>query len=318
MFRRTNRWTLAGIAALVVLNVILLALLLRPTEPQASSGPVPTFTPVEVSPGVVAGATPTTSPAPTSAAAPISPAPVTRLITAADGQTAWRASTGTCDEPAMMERTQDGGGTWQPVEPGLAPAVRMKATSTTSVFAIGGDPEGACAPRFAFSRTSGDTWVTDDGELPGSWYLAPADRATVHGPAAEVPLPCGGAVELAGLDADRAGLLCTDGGVWLTADGGAAWAQAGSVPDAVTIAPTADGYLLAVVRPATCAGVGVFPVAADGAGTSEAGAPDAAPLGCAPIEGATPGQIALAAAGANVWMWSGDTVIRSVDAGLTW
>jgi len=306
-----------ALAALVVLNAVLLILVLRPSTPPPLDEPVPTFSPVPVTPGAVAGAT--SIPTPEAATAPpVTPAPAARLLTAANDRVAWRATTGTCEEPALLERTDDAGVTWRPLAPGVAPAVRLKASSDTQLFVIGGDPAAGCAPTFAFSRTSGDSWVADDGELAGSWYLAPQDRATIHGPRAEVPLPCATAVHLAGLDLSRAGLLCTDGGVWLTADGGASWAQAGTVSDAVAIAPTADGFLLAVLRPATCAGVGVFPVASDGAGTAEAGLPDASPLGCAPIEGAAPGQVAVAAAAANLWIWSGDAVLRSSDGGLTW
>lgn len=317
MLRGTSRWTLAALAALVVLNAVLLILVLRPSTPPPSDEPVPTFSPVPVTPGAVAGAT--SSPTPEAVPAPaVTPVAATRLLTAANDRVAWRATMGTCEEPAVLERTDDGGATWTPLAPGVAPAVRMKASSDTQVFVIGGNPAAGCAPTFAFSRTSGDSWVADDGELAGSWYLAPQDRATIHGPRAEVPLPCATAVDLAGLDLSRAGLLCTDGGVWLTADGGVSWARAGTVADAVAIAPTADGYLLAALRPDTCAGVGVFPVASDGAGTSEAAAAGAGPLGCAPIEGVVPGEVALAVAGSEVWMWAGDAVLRSSDAGLTW
>lgn len=320
MFRGTNRWVLAGIVALLVLNVILIALLLRPVEPPVSTDPLPSFTPVEITPGAVAGAIdPLPEPEPTPTLEPVTPVPVQRLLAAANDQIAWRATVGSCDQPATMERTQDGGATWQRVDPGIAPAIRLKATGPTRVFAIGGNPAAACAPTFAFSSTSGDTWVNADSELPGAWYLAPADRSTVHGPAAEVPVPCAGAVELAGLDSRRAAVLCVDGDIWLTGDGGATWAQAGLVEDAITVAPTSDGYLLALLRPSTCVGVGVTPISADGAGVAEASSPGAVPLGCAPITGAAPGGVALSSVGSNVWMWGSDGAVAiSRDGGLTW
>lgn len=321
MFPGTNRWVLAGLAALVVANVILLTLLLRPVDPPVSAGALPSFSPVAITPGVLAGATEGQDAADEEAtveAEVAMGAPAQRLLAAADDLNAWRAIVGRCDEPAALERTQDGGLTWRRVEARVAPAVRMKATATTTLFVIGGSPDADCAPTFAFSRTSGTSWVTADEELPGSWYLAPNDRATVHGPTAEVPLPCEAAVDLAGLDADRAALLCVDGGVWLTDDGGSSWGQEGSVLDAVAIAPGEDGYVLGILRPETCEGVAVFSVGADGTGLTEAAAIDTLPPGCAVLDGAAPGEVALAVAGENVWLWAGDVVAISVDSGLTW
>lgn len=317
MLRGGRRWAFAAIAALVVLNVVLVVILLRPTPPPSERAtPLPSFTPVEVTPGVVAA--PGFSPEPADAAAQqgepapsptaVVPRPTERLLAVASDQVAWRATTGSCEEPGALERTQDGGATWTPLPFALTPFARLKATSPTSLFAIGGGAD--CAPTFAFSTNAGDAWTTEDPELDGAWYLRPADGATVHGPGAEVPVPCvGPVVDLAGVDLGRAALLCADGTVVTTQDSGVTWAPVGTVPGAVAIAPAGAGYVLGSVQD-TCSGVAVHRFTDDGAGL-------VTPVACAVVD-AQAGQVTLGASGDVVWLWAASLTLVSRDGGFTW
>lgn len=288
----------------MILNLVLIVLLLRPTAPPSSGrDPYPEFTPERASGEGTA--------APTPDAAPVEPLPSGRILVAASDTLAWRASVGDCATPATVERTTDGGATWTGLDVGVAPAVRMKATSATDVFAIGGGAD--CAAAFRFSDDAGDRWVNDDAELAGSWYLRPSDRAVVHGPRGEVPTPCpAGLVDLAGLDNSRAALLCTDGALHATADGGATWSPVGSVAQAIALTPAGDGYVAGALRPESCDGVVLVPFDATGAGL------ETQEFTCAPVSDAEPGAVALAAAGDSLWLWAGDQVVISRDRGATW
>jgi len=308
---RGKVWAYVGLAALALLNVVLIVLLLRPNAPATASGIVPA---PEVTTAAAEVPSPEVAPSEAPALVVLQPEPTQRLLWAVSEREAWRAVVGACDVPGSLERTTDAGVTWaaQPVQ--VSPIVRLKASSAADVFAIGGGAD--CAPTFRFSDNSGQTWVTANNELPGSWYLLPASRAAlaaeVHGPRGTGPAPCpSGVVDLAGLDTNRAALLCTDGALQTTDDGGASWSQEGATAQALAIAPTADGYLIGAVREA-CAGLAVLTVGNDGTGL------EAEARVCAPVPAPVPGQVALAAAGPNLWVWSGDALVRSGDGGLTW
>lgn len=312
---RGRVWAWAGLAVLVVVNVVLIGMLLLPSDGSQAQDVVPSAVSTSAEVEQPQAEAPVEEPTPTEEAPPpLQPEPTQRLLWAVSEREAWRAAVGACDVPGSLERTTDAGVTWaaQPVQ--VSPIARLKASSAADVFAIGGGAD--CAPTFRFSENSGQTWVTANNELPGSWYLLPASRAAlaaeVHGPRGTAPAPCpSGVVDLAGLDTNRAALLCTDGAFYSTDDGGASWSQEGATAQALAIAPTADGYLIGAVREA-CEGLAVLSVGNDGTGL------DAEAPVCAPVSAPVPGQVALAAAGPNLWVWSGDALVRSGDGGLTW
>ena len=71
--------------------------------------------------------------------------------------------------------------------------------------------------------TAGADWETVPEELAGSWYLDPADRASVHTPEGPRPGPCAGALQVASSDAAIAAVLCDDVTVHVTVDAGVTW-----------------------------------------------------------------------------------------------
>lgn len=316
-------WAWAGLGLLVLVNAVLVFLLLNPDlrvgplggRDEAAASTLETQTPeATAAPEEAAPAEVPVEATPDAAPPVLRPVPTQRLLTAASERVAWRAVVGTCDAPGLLEYSTDGGVSWTAQDPDLAPIGRLKATSATTVFAIGGGAD--CAPTFRFSSVAGAAWTTVNTELPSSWYLLPAARdalqSEVHGPRGQVVAPCPtGVVDLAGLDDNRAALLCVDGSLQSTDDGGASWSQVGSAPDALAIAPAGDRYVVVALR-APCDGVAVLTVGNDGAGL------DGAPPACAPVGTPAPGQVAVAASGAVVWVWAGDLLAVSRDGGATW
>ncbi|WP_163543766.1 hypothetical protein [Occultella kanbiaonis] len=311
-----NRLAALALAALVVLNVILIALLFRPQTPPAAdpyippTEPEPTTTAPEPAPSTTAAA-PEQGP---TAAAPVEPVPAVRLLTIASAEIGWRATVGDCETPGLVEFSGDGGQTWASADPGLAPVVRLKALDETTAFAIGGS--GDCAPSFTITSSAGTAWESQDNELPGAWYLEPADRNAAHGPGGTAAPCTTQVVDVAGLTNTHAAVLCTDGAVHLTGDAGATWAAVGSLAGAVALAPQLSsdagnpGYLFASLEDG-CDGVAVRFVTGDGAGLTDA-------AGCAPVPDAEPGAVALALNEGAAWLWAGEQVLVSSDAGATW
>src|SRR5690625_2550465 len=134
---KDNRLTAVGLGVLLLVTVVLVGLALRPVQAPASDGtpytPPPTNSPTapespseEPSPSESASEEPINEPTEEPTEAP-EPVPTNRLLTAASADRAWRADVGSCDEPGALEVTSDGGGSWDEVDPGLAPIVRLKA-----------------------------------------------------------------------------------------------------------------------------------------------------------------------------------------------
>jgi len=305
--RAVSRGTVAtaALVALLVVDVVLVAFALRPSDaPDAGSVQVTLDEPtVEPSDPESPLATPTEStPEP-----PPSAVPLGRLIDASSATEAWRLTKGACpDGGGSVQRTSDGGATWDDVDTGAEAFVRLRARGPADAFVVAVTGEG-CEPAF-LATSDGETW----GELPGSlddaWYIEPADATAVHSPAGAMAGPCEGpVVDLAGVTSTRAGALCDDGRVFTTDDGAASWAVRVAVPGAVALTDAGDGYLVGVLAAAGCPGVQVV---AAGEGTAEA-------LGCSSAA-AEPGSVDVAAVGESVWVWAGDAVQVSTDGGRTW
>ena len=323
---RDNRLAVIGLAALFVVTAVLVGFALRPVQAPGSDGPPytppPTNSPTarespaeEPSPSESASEEPTEEPTDEATAESPEPVPTTRLLTAASGDRAWRASVGSCEGPGALETSADGGESWDAVDPGLGPIVRIKALDEDTVFAIGGDAE--CTPNFQISTSAGAQWQELNGELGGSWYTEPADRNTIMGPGGEAA-PCeADLVDFAGLSNTVAMVLCTDGDLQSTTDSGASWSSVGSAEGAMAITPQLDpnsevqSYLLASLD-ADCDGVAMRVIGTSGGGASDE------PTGCAEVEGPEPGGVAVALTDETAWLWAGDEVRVSTDGGASW
>lgn len=303
-----KRNTLIGVAAVVVLlvvvDVVLVAMALGRTAPEAvgSPRPVPTF-------GASSDATPTPSasatPTPDASAPGASQGPARRLLSAVDGREAWRASSASCSvAQVVLEHTVDGGTTWTPVA--LGDDVRalwgMRATTDgLSLLEAVGD---GCEATERTSVDDGVTWKAAVAGASGAGITPDGVRLGTTTVANPCPEP------LDAFQGTRTAIVVCDGQVeWRT--GTAAWVD---VPLGGVRGVAVDGnsYTLARVGASACEGVQVETMTAIGVTP----ATPTTPVGCNPAP--TTGPIAIDRAGQSVWMWAGDMVAVSSDGGKTW
>ncbi|WEO77977.1 hypothetical protein BJQ94_02750 [Cryobacterium sp. SO2] len=303
-------WVYLGVLVFVLIDVLLISWALGSRTagtPATTAGPIPTFTP-ETS----------QTPTPTAAAAAVA-IPPTRLLSALDDTTAWRASTGECPTAtATPELTTDAGETWQTTDATadvqVTAPLSLAVLSDTLVEMVG-LAEADCAPQFVRSFVAGDEYANYPDLLADQWYVDPADRATVHTPAGEVAAPCDSVVSIAARSDDdsSAAIVCADTSVLSTTDSGATWSDPLKHLGIVSLADTDLGYVIATVGLPDCAGVQL---------TVLSGEPvDGSPSGCLlvnmPAE-ALQGNVAMSDGGGSLWIWAGDAVMRSTDQGTSW
>lgn len=320
-----RRWlVIAGVSALVLLDVILVVWVVsRPDVSEAgSTSPVPS---------VSAEGSPT--PAPSTGAenegegegeptgvAPADSVATTRILTAIDGDRAWRATTGACpDAAASPEYTTDAGATWNATDAtgptGVTALQRIIASSTEVATMVGAGADG-CAPTLIRTYVRGDNYEDYPAEVGTAWHIDPADRARVVAPAGAVDGPCAdgaGALAVAPSNDESAAVLCSDGTISTTTDAGAAWSTPVAVAGAQALTTTEGGFLVARLGGSACAGLGLVIVDADGALVGDSG--------CLPLSGdltALAGQVAVSDGGGTWWAWVGESLVRSGDRGATW
>jgi hypothetical protein len=163
-----------------------------------------------------------------------------------------------------------------------------------------------CLAGLAQSFDGGDTWQSQFG-TDGVWHLqGPGQADSVHAPQGDVPSPCapGSTIDLqVGLASSA--VLCADGRVFTTGDGGITWQLAGQQPGARAIAYGSDDEVrLASVGLNDCDGVAVGPVGGNGDGA------------CMSIE--TSGPLGMAFLDQIGVLVSEETVWRTEDGGATW
>jgi hypothetical protein len=161
-----------------------------------------------------------------------------------------------------------------------------------------------CAIGAYSSFTGGQFWQEYPQNLAGASYLDPADRSKIHTAAGAEASPCPAALQLAS-GANSTAVLCAD--TVFTRAGDGTWASA-PVPGVLALAPSGSGYTLAVAGAAGCSGVSIQSLAVGGSPTA---------VGCAASVTA-PAGVTLAQQGQDLWLWSGNTVAVSTDAGATW
>lgn len=301
--KRALIWIAALVVVLVVVDVVLVALALARTAPESngSPGPVPTFTSTPAS-----SATPTATPP---AAAPESAgsaaASGTRLLSAVDAKTAWRATRTACGGSTEVERTADGGVSWQPVD--LDPdvdavfAIRAQAGSVSLLVGVGTD----CTPAVRTSLDAGSTWRPGTAGDAGA-AVTPAGLVLRAGTTAP---PCADPRE-AFQGTYTTTVVCADDVVqWRQSTG--SWVAV-PIAGVRSLADAGNTYTLARVGVTGCSGVSIDSLPATGVTT----ATKPTPLGCAAA--ATGSAPAVARVGAATWLWSGEDVLVSTDGGVTW
>lgn len=307
---RRRMWIYLGVLAFVLVDVLLISWALGSRTagtPATTVGPIPTFTP-ETS----------QTPTPTAAAATVA-IPPTRLLSALDDTTAWRATTGECPAAtATPELTTDVGETWQATDATddvqVTAPLSLAVLSDTLVEMVG-LAEADCAPQFVRSFVAGDDYANYPDLLAGQWYVDPVDRGTVHTPEGDVAAPCDSVVNLAARSDDdsSAAIVCADTSVLSTTDSGSTWSDPLKHPGIVTLAETDLGYVIATVGLPECEGVQLTALSVNPT--------TATPTGCLPVDmGAETlqGNVAISEADGALWVWAGDAVRRSIDQGTSW
>ena len=312
---RRRLWVYLAVAVFLLADIALIAFALHSSRPSATAEtarPAPTF-----GTQVSGDSTATTESSAAPAAASIVAVPPTRFLSAVDDTTAWRAVTGECPAaPAEPELTTDSGATWKPTTatgPTEVTAPQTLNATSESIVEFIGLSEAGCAPEFVQTYVGGDSFKSYPDKLASSWFVDPADRATVHSPAGDATAPCDSVIALEPRDAESAAVLCADETVFTTADAAETWSLAVTIPGAVNLAGTATGYAVAAVGLPECAGVQLIALLDESL--------DVTPTGCLLVEhpvATTPGNIAISEADGTVWLWVGEAVHRSLDGGLAW
>ena len=300
--------TVRNVVAIILLTALVGALVviaLTQNRDITNAGAAPGVSPVP-------SATPIPS-TPAATAAPVAVAVPTRAIGALDGQNAVRAVSTNCPDQTTVEVTADGGATWSPAEPSTLATVQSIVQGADAFIGMIGLGIEGCAPAYERSFTDGAAWEDAPNELGASWYLDPADRASLHSPTGTVTAPCAVAVQVAALDDASAAVLCEDATVHGTADGGASWGDPVAVPGASAISVGGSGYRVAVINANACVGTQLAEMTAEGA-VLEVGTP-----GTCLAATVAMGEVVLATGddGAT-WVWAGDVVARSQDGGVSW
>ena len=278
MERRKRLAATLGLVALVLLDVVLVFAALRlfgrgQSGPEPSAATIATQGPDQARPPerraspVRPGPQPHRASTSTSSGVASAPAtPLTRIITAVDGSTAWRASTGSClASGAALSFTSNGGKTWQNAKTPYPEVFRVQPTDASRAFVVGGDPN--CVMGTRSTVDGGTTWTgTGPGTLADILARDIKDPTKVRAPGGRTVAPCGtlAVVDLARNSTTGAEALCADGSIRATTDDGRTWPQAGQVDGALALdSRVNNGTVTALVarQRADCTGVAFSSVA---------------------------------------------------------
>ena len=281
---------IALIAVMTVIALVLVVLAFERIQRNPASGevaPVPTFS-LGVTPAPTASSTPTPTATPVEESSE-------RFLTTSDSGILWRGVAGSCADGVSpsLERSEDGGQTWEDVTPqylGITQIAAIAATGTatqaTIVASIGED----CRLQGLRTFTDGEFWEVYEDVLPSATYLSFGETAQLMTSGATVDTPCAEPRSARGADG-RVALVC-DGEAQTFQDG--EWAAL-DVPGAIAVAVQDDAVVVAHAAD-SCDGIALS-VVRDDSGPVD--------TGCA--EGLDPGSpTAIASDGDAIMVWSGD------------
>lgn len=254
--------------AFVVVDAVLVYLALQP--PKVLEIPRVATTPVVVSSAdLTAPATSPSSTKTTSTAATLAAQPLTLMISALDRTTAWRAAAGTCQGGgAKVQISTDGGKTWSTESSPARAVTRVQPLATARGFVLAADKD--CRLGQYTTTDGGQSW-TGSGSTTGAWGRKPDAAEEIYTPQDPAARPCtgGDVVDLARSSATGAQVLCQDGTVRQTIDGGQTWRDAGEVKGALAIANRVEGNRLVGYAARSvdgCAGVQLVRIGTGGQG----------------------------------------------------
>jgi hypothetical protein len=185
------------------------------------------------------------------------------------------------------------------------------------ISAVG--PKIAWVAQAGNCTNTGQLWVTEDqgvtwsrNRLPGRvMRVRPTSATQVHTSRDRAVRPCGTrkVIDLTALDGQRAWVLCANGEVRATTDGGQQWSKSYTHKNALAFSMAEGGDGVLVTTDPECEGVVVKPISAGVL------APDGA---C--VEGpVTPQRVSVSNAGATSWwLLNGARAYWSDDPGGPW
>ena len=301
------RLTIVLLALFVAFDVVLVTLAVRHTStiPVAEAGPVSAppsdATLPSASPSRSIAAKPSGS---TSSAPAIPPNEPVFLAVGVDGAVL-RATRGDCEasrQPAVSVSSNRGAVFRDRSVEGLTEVLRVEALGNGSLSLVGRNT--ACAVENWTSIDAGRSWSQAFG-APQSWYLAANPRqSVVFAPTGRKATPCA-PTGVSSIGSDVVRVLCADGQVLGTSDGGSSWVTLGRLDGAVSIRFTSPGEGVALAAQDGCPAAVME--------TSDGGATWDRQI-C--LDGENPR--AIGAAGDLVVAQVGDVVDVSTDGGASW
>jgi hypothetical protein len=305
MARLGERAGMAGLAAFLVVDVLLVAFAISSTRHPVDQGGA------TIDPGVVATSQPTST---KTTQGPVTPevkvVPLTQGLVAFDKDTAFRFTTGSCPSGgSKLELTRNGGTSWGPRSAPYDSIVRVRIRPDGSGFVVGADTETDCVPALR-QVASFDADFGESAPVSDAWFRDPRNATAVGVPTGGTAKPCGSAkvVDLAVIDSGAAA-LCSDGRL-RESTSGERWETSATVEGALALALNTKGRAFVVVP-------GVD--SCDGLAVVDAAKPTKA-VGCAAADVAKvkPGTVALSVTGSSGWLGVGDAVYLAGGNLATW
>ena len=219
-----------------------------------------------------------------------------------------RSQVGTCTDPGTLEISTDGGQAWSTSESFAATTatqvLRLIPVSTSNIFVVALNTDSE--PQIYGTTDQGATWQQPVSAL-GTWYLDPSNPTQLPAPGGAKAISCE-AISIAPRTDSNVDVLCADGSLISTSDGGATWSESVVGDGVLNIAHSNGDRLLIAHHPDQCSGVQLsVNVPAEGATCVHA----------EPSE-SDAGQIAATQFGDSILAWVGETQFISKDGGQTW
>jgi hypothetical protein len=327
-----SRWrfaAIAGLAAFVIVDVVLVVVAVHGVAPQPATtpGPIPTYT---STPMPSPTATPTSTSSPTPTATPGTAGTTSdqsagsgtpTLLSAVSATEAWRVTSGTCPASsgatsstgtsAVVEHSTDAGKTWTALPlGGQAVDTALALDAGSSKTTVVGGRTSSCGPVATTSFTTGQFWADSASDLASEPYVVPGG-ASLHLSTGTVDSPC--ATPSRVLEGSTQTAVVCDDGLQVRSGSGPWTSVALTGLDAV--APTPGAFTIARTGVSGCDGVEIQTLSVP---VSSSSTPKS--LGCASVTSTTltSADVALARAGSSLWLWAGPETLVSKDGGASW
>ncbi|BAU94747.1 hypothetical protein N24_0485 [Corynebacterium suranareeae] len=223
--------------------------------------------------------------------------------------TAVRAEVGTCTDPGMLEVSTNGGETWVSSESftktSATQVLRLIPVSTSDIFVVALNAD--CEPRIYGTTNQGQNWQEPVSAV-GTWYLNPLTPTQLTAPGGTKTIGCE-ALSISARTDSNVDVLCTDGQIISTTDGGTTWSDPIHIDGALNVGHSNGDQVLMAQQPGVCRGI-----------QFSAGTQDSDNSTCLETEllGEDAGQIAATRFGESILAWVGQTQFISEDGGQSW